>query len=481
MTDILLIFPPYPSSYKNPPLGLAYLAACAERQGYGTKILDMDPMGIPLSGLDKHIKEQNPKLVGISFMTNQFGNAIKVAQIAKCVLPRVPVVVGGNHVSALPEEITKHDFVDFAVLREGEITFLELIENLHTGPTQWEKIDGLVFKENGSLVKNQSRALIEELDSLPFPKWDDFPVEAYSEKIHGVDEKLPVFSVLTSRGCPGKCAFCSSHTVFTRRFRKRSAENIYAEMQFLEDKFGARHFNFIDDTLTIDKQRIRKLCDLIIADRKQYRWIANARVNTVSEELLKRMHGAGCRNICFGVESGDPRVRKNIGKQISEEQIKNAHSWAKKAGLVVSSFFMVGNLSETWQSVEQTIALAKALRSDHPTCTIATPFPDTQFMEEAEKNGWLATKDWNKYITTPHLDQDYSPVSTNGFLSGKELLQAYYKVNAAFIKTKLATKYGDKYLLNPEFYIREIGGRIKNQGLRNLLLLGLNLLKGKLG
>lgn len=478
MADILLIFPPYPSKYKNAPLGLAYLASIAEKKGFSTRIIDMDPLKLSFDDLTKIIKKEKPEILGISFMTNQFSNALKIAQISKSIYSDVPVVVGGNHVSALPREIISYDTIDFAVAREGELTFLQLVEFLNGGTNNFREIDGLIFKENGTIIENNNRALIQELDDLPFPRWDDFPLTAYSEKILGVKETLPVFSIITTRGCPARCAFCSSHTVFTRKFRKRSAENIFSELQYLEHKFGAQHFNFIDDTLTIDKQRIHDLCTLLIANHKNYHWIANARVNTVDKELLEKMYVAGCRNICFGVESGDPIVRKKIGKGVTEEQIKNAHKWAKEVGLVISSFFMVGNMGETWGSINKTILLAKELQSDHPSCAIATPYPDTLFMKEAEKNNWLITKDWDKYITSPHLDQNFSPVSTNGIFSPAELLQAYYKVNASFAKVKLSTKYGNKYFVNPEFYFNEIGNRIKKQGFKNTLKLGIKLMQG---
>lgn len=478
MTDILFIYPPYISKYKNAPLGLAYLASFVEQKGYRVKILDMDPLGISFSDLNHVIKEESPELVGISFMTNQYGNALKVAKVSKGVHEEVPVVVGGNHVSAIPEEIMENEFVDFAVVGEGEITFLQLVESLDKGINDWKEIDGLVFKENGNIIRNRNRDLIADLDKLPFPKWDDFPIEAYSEKILGAQEELPVFSILTSRGCPGKCAFCSSHTVFTRKFRKRSAENIFEELQYLEDKFDARHFNFVDDTLTVDKQQVHDLCDLLIKNQKDYRWLANARVNTVDQKLLRKMYYAGCRNICFGVESGDPVVREKIGKRISEDEIRNAHKWAKDAGLIVSTFFMVGNIGETWDSIDQTIALAKELRSDHPSCSIATPYPDTQFMEKAEKNRWLITKEWDKYMTSPHLDQDFSPVTTNGILKSEEILEAYYKVNAAFAKIKLKIIYGDNYLFNPKFYAKEVYTRIRRQGIFNFIRLGNRLIKG---
>lgn len=480
MADILLIYPPYVSKFKGVPLGLAYLASFVEQNGYSVRIIDMDPLGLTFSEMSEVISKEFPKLVGISFMTNQFGNALKIAQISKNVFHDVPVVLGGNHASALPEEIMAYDFVDFVIVREGELTFLDLVESINNGEDNYDKIDGLLFKKDGKIIRNRNRGLINDLDGLPFPKWDDFPVDAYSEKILGVNEELPVFSILTSRGCPAKCAFCSSHTVFTNKYRRRSAENICSELELLEDKYNAKHFNFVDDTLTISKQRVHDLCDLIIEKKKKYLWIANARVNTVTDDLLHKMYRAGCRNICFGVESGDPIVRKNIGKGITEAQIINAHKWAKEAGLIVSSFFMVGNMGEGWDSIKMTIDLANELNSDHPSCAIATPYPDTLFMKEAEKNGWLTTRDWNKYITTPHLDQDYSPVSGNGILSPEEVLRAYYKVNAAFVQAKLITKYGEKYLLNPEFYLREIGGRIKKQGIKDIFRLGVKLLKARL-
>jgi anaerobic magnesium-protoporphyrin IX monomethyl ester cyclase len=480
MFDILLVYPPYISKYKNAPLGLGYLASVAEKNGFTVKIVDMDPSGITLSDLNNLIKKNAPKLVGISFMTNQFSNALSVAKIVKHANAEISIIVGGNHVSAIPEEIIRYDFIDFAVVGEGEVTFQQFIEILSKGNNNWQDIDGLIFKRNGNIITNKKRDLIQDLDTIPFPKWDDFPYQVYSEKIIGVLEELPVFSVLTSRGCPGKCSFCSSHVVFTRRYRERSANNIFQELQFLEEKFGARHFNFVDDTLTINKKRIEELCDLLIKSNKKIRWIANARVNNVNPELLQKMYQAGCRNICFGVESGDPVVRENIGKRISEEQIKNAHAWAKKAGLIVTSFFMVGNLGETWQSIEKTIALAKELKSDYPTCSIATPYPGTRFMEEAEKHNWIITKNWDEYITSPHLNQKYSPVSSNGLMSAEDILRGYYKINAAFSKIKLITRYGEWYLLNNEFYIKEVIKRIVNQGFKHTFKLGFNLLKGKI-
>ncbi|MBT3219366.1 MAG: radical SAM protein [Proteobacteria bacterium] len=479
MANIVLVFPPYLSSYKSPPLGVAYLAAVAERAGHQATLIDMNGLGTCFSELSQRLTEIEPDIVGVSFMTNQFGNAIKAAQTARSALPQASIVLGGNHASALPEESLGYDAVDYVILREGEVTFLELIEALEGQKIAPQDIKGLAFRHEGQVVRTPPRELIEDLDSLPFPKWDDFPVEAYSDRLVGVGDTHPVFSVLTSRGCPNKCAFCSSHTVFTRKYRKRSAKNIFAELEYLEERFGAQHFHFVDDTLTIDKDRVRELCSLVRDNGKNYRWIANARVNTVSKELLREMYLAGCRNLGYGVESGDPAVRKAIAKGISSEQIRNAHTWAREAGLITSSYFMVGNMGETWESIDKTIALAKELNSDNPNCAIATPFPDTTMMAEAEKHGWLRTKDWDQYITTPHIVPDYLPVSSNGILTVEEMLRAYYKVSASFAEAKLITRYGKRYWLNPRLYAREIVNRSRRQGVVSTTRLGLKLLRGK--
>jgi len=478
MYDILLVYPPYLSKYKNPPLGLAYIGSYLESNGYSVKILDMDPLGIDFNDLEKLIKKNKPAIIGISFMTNQFGSAIKISQIVKKTDPAIKVVVGGNHASALSEELLGYDTVDIVVVGEGEYTMLELIEALDRENEDLSQIDGLAFRQNGSVFQTPRRQLIEDLDMLPFPLWRDFPIRKYSEMIIGVKEELPAFSVLATRGCPYRCAFCSSHIIFDRKIRFRSPRNILDELLFLYEHYRAKHFNFIDDTLTINHKLVLQLCNLIIEGGYDFKWIANARVNTVTLELLQKMRQAGCTNINFGIESGDPRVRKNINKNIAADEIKNAHKWAKQVGMIVSSYFMVGNKGEGWESVEMTIQLARELMTDCPTCSIATPFPGTPMYHEFGRNGWIRVKDWNKYYTTPHLIQDYVPICINDKMDQSEISNAYYYINAEFAKIKLKTKYGKFFFINPKLLKKEVLTRLNQQGLGGSLKLAYKVLKG---
>jgi len=459
-----------------PPLGLAYLASVVERAGFRTYIVDMNPVQMHCKDVELILRKFRPSVLAISFMTNQFGAAMRIAREAKASFPKIPVIVGGNHVSALAREVLSCPEIDFVAIGEGEGIFLEWLQRWFGGDHHWEDLLGLGYKSNGAVVLNPPRPFIQNLDELPFPKWDDFHLEAYTEKIVGVEEELPVFSMITSRGCPANCTFCASSVVWKRKIRQRSAENLLAEMNYLEQRFGAKHYNILDDTFTVNKQRVERFCELLIMGQKDYRWLVNARVNTVTPEMLKMMYQAGCRNICFGVEAGDDAVRKRMGKGITRQAILDAHRWAKDAGLVVSSFFMVGNPGEDWKSIHQTIELAHKLDTDLPSCTIATPFPGTPFFNEAERNGWLLSKNWDDYITTPHVKMKYKPVTTNGILSAEEILQAYYLVNRVFLMKKLTARYGKLFWLSSSFYRKEILERVKKMGLMNLFRLGKKVL-----
>lgn len=474
MAPILLIYPPYLSKYKNIPLGLAYIASYNLQNGMDVKIIDMDVHGIDFNNLEELIKKEKPEIVGTSFMTNQFGDALNIAATAKKISKNIKTVLGGNHATALPEELLETGHVDYVVIGEGEKTSNEIFKSILERTDDYDrfKINGLAFVNNNHITRTQARELIDDLDILPFPLRDNLPVEKYSERIIGTKLKGNSFSILSSRGCPAKCNFCSSHTVFTRRFRGRSAGNIFKEMQCLNEKYGAMQFNFVDDTFTIKKSRVRELCNLLLKEKNKYEWIANARVNSVDPELLILMSEAGCRNINFGVESGDDRVRAQIGKSITREQIISAHEAAKKAGIIVSSYFMVGNLGEDWKSVEKTIEFTRTLKTDYPSCTIATPYPDTGLYYACKEHGWLNTFDWDKYYTTPHLIENFKPVSNNGILSEDEILRAYYYVNRKMLFMKLKTRYGGLFFLNIVFWKNEIFKRIyelKLKGLLNLI------------
>jgi len=450
MTEVLLIHPPYEWQEKSPPLGLAYIAAVLEDAGFNVIILDMDVMGLKLDEIEQQIKIHNPGIIGISCMTLQAKRTIEIAKIAKKVDASVPIVVGGAHASALPEEMLNPGFVDYVVIGEGELTMKELVQKIFGGNIKPDEIQGLAFRKSGKIVKTKPRPLIPNLDDLPFPAWHLLPIEKYNESEYGFDVNKSIFNVLSSRGCPYHCIFCASHILFGRKFRARSAENMFAELKMLNQKYGCTQIDFVDDTITVDRDRMMALCDLIINSNLQISWACNARVNTVTKQLLRKMKKAGCIRIDFGVESGDPVILKRIKKGITIEQVVKAHKDAKDVGLPINSFFMIGNLGEDIKSIKKTLALIDELTSN--VCfSISTPFPGTELYQIAKESGLLKVYDWDKYATGPSV-VDYKPVMETDKMNQEQILQAFRYVLDYCLRLNIMRKYGTKYFLNPQFY-----------------------------
>ena len=453
MTDILLVYPPYTYTRKSPPLGLAYIASALEGAGYSVKILDMSAVGMDWVDFISQVKRIRPRIAGISFMTNQFKEAIKASLILKEINSEVPIIVGGPHASALPGEILSNDSIDFVVIGEGENTMRELVAHLLNGEDRCSQISGIAYrdKDTGETVLTAPREFISDLDSLPFPAWHLLAIERYSVLATGAQAAKRIVTILSSRGCPNQCIFCDSHTVFGRKFRARSAENIFAEVMYLKEKFNISQFDFADDTITIDKERMMKLCNLIIDSNLMINWMCNVRVNTVDGQMLGIMRRAGCVRVDLGVESGDTMVLAAIKKGITLERIKLAHKLAQASGIKTNSFLMVGNLREDFNSVKKTVEFVRDFVED-ANVAIATPYPGTELYQVAKSNGWLRESDWSRFVTSPTYLPDYHPVMVTDKMNEDQILQAFFYVHSKLVKKKFETRYGKCFYLNPHFY-----------------------------
>lgn len=452
MVDILLIYPPYTWEFTSPPLGLAYIASVLRNSGYAVKILDMTPTHTTLDELEKEISLLKPKIIGISSMTIQANGTMKIAKVAKTVGSSIKVIVGGPHATALPDEMLENPEIDFVCIGEGEVTTNELVDNLFKGNRDVESISGLAYKDRvGKIVKTSPRTFITNLDSIPFPAWDLLPFDQYHVTNVGL-RKEPVFALLSSRGCPYRCIFCSSFMTMGRRYRMRSAENIFAEIEMLYRRFGMRQFDFVDDTITIDRERVERLCHPIIESRMDVTWACNSTVRINDSGILRKMKEAGCIRIDFGVESGDPEVLKIIKKGITVPQVIKAHRYAKEAGLKTCSFFIIGLPGQDMESIRKSLSLIEQLETDVPGFSIATPYPGTELYKIAENNNWLKTFDWSQYLTGASRT-DYKPVMETDKLSQEGILQAKRFVSVYLARLALKKNYGSRFYLNPKLYI----------------------------
>ncbi len=412
--DVLLIYPNVSLSsiedeIKVPPLGLAYIAAVLEENGYDVEILDMYAQHTTLNELRNILRRGQPEIVGITCLTPFVSTILKVARIVKESI-NARVVVGGAHATALPEEMLEEDCIDYIVLGEGEYTMLELTKHVLKGENRLEEIKGIAYLNDGEFHRTENREYIENLDELPFPARRLLPNNKYNATQYAGKRMT---SVITSRGCPYNCIFCDYRFLMGPKFRRRSPENVIGEIEECIAEYDTDYINFRDSTFTFDEKWITNFCEKIKERRMDIRWDCNGRVNLVTKKMLREMREAGCALISYGIESGDQNILDFAKKKIKVEQSLNAVRMAKEAGIEVLNYFIIGLPGENWETIKKTIRLAIKLESDYTQFSLATPFPGTPLFNYAKENNLIREVSWDEYslmsnaiMRTEELDYD---------------------------------------------------------------------------
>jgi radical SAM superfamily enzyme YgiQ (UPF0313 family) len=412
-----------------PPIGLSYLAAVLDQAGYEVKVIDCPACGYTIDNLKSELSSFQPDIIGIASMTATIPSALHSARTAKEACPDATVIMGGPHATFADDLILNEEkAVDIVVRGEGELTLLELAEN-KADPKTLPNTLGISFRNNEQIVKTANRPFIEDLDALPRPAYKFLLMNKY--RIYG-KVFLPIMS---SRGCPFQCSFCVASQMFGAKFRGRSPKNVVDELEWLRNEYNAEGISFHDDTLTLDKKRIISICDEIIARKIKISWGCQTRVDTVSEEILAKMHKAGCNEVSFGVESGCQKILDAVHKKFELSQAEKAIKWAKKEGLFVAVSTIIGYPGETKESMQQTSDLMRRIEPDDAWLCIATPYPGTELRALVEKMGWKMTNDWTKYNTM-------NPIFENPNLPSEEY-------------TKMRNKFYSS-LYSPEYVLRQI-------------------------
>ncbi len=415
---ILLIQPPYdlqPDDERQamPPLGLAYIAAVLQREEYEVRILDCVAEGfhhlLPLAdgrrrhGLDpesvkRELGDFQPKVVGVSCLFSaQSQAAHDTCALVKQILPEAVVVMGGAHPSALPEDTLADPNVDAVAIGEGELSMLRIVRAVQAGEFPPTNGDGLALRRDGRICVEPLNERIEQLDSLPLPARHMLPMRKYFEyrAPHGsMVKRNPCTNMITSRGCPAQCSFCSIHNVWGRRFRYHSADRVVEEIESLIGDYGVREIQFEDDNLTLHKQRTIDICQTIIERRIDITWSTpnGVAAYAINEKILELMRSAGCHHITLGVESGSQHTLKEIiGKPLRLEKVQPIVKACRKLGLGVSAFFVVGFPRETRAAIRQTFDFALELDVDTLNFFTATPYPGTRLYRECVEQGLIET------------------------------------------------------------------------------------------
>jgi radical SAM superfamily enzyme YgiQ (UPF0313 family) len=379
---VLLLNPPArqqtAESLVVPPLGLAYLAAVLKKAGYQVAIKDAFAEGWSWPDLERFLKAERPRILGLSSMTPIVDLAYQAARLAR---PYVAtIVMGGPHASVWREQVFQQcPEVDYLVIGEGEETVLELMDALAAGRAP-AGLPGL----RGRNFTGPPRPLLSDLDALPFPARELLPLERY---YYPLAKRNRVTTLFTSRGCPYHCIFCDK-SVFGSRWRARSAANILAEIDEIVQRFQIHSVIIYDDLFTLDKDRLEAVCEGILKRPYRVDWKCESRVNLVDRGTLALMKRAGCTMIAYGVESGNQHGLDYLGKKFTLEEVRRAFALTHEAGLETMAYFILGLPVESYAEELKTIALAREINPTYAQFSTLSPFYGTRLYEEALAKGW---------------------------------------------------------------------------------------------
>ena len=365
-----------------PSLGIGYMAAVLEKNGYDVDVLDASALELTYDEIGEEILKRNPDIVSISALTPTIGVALDSADKIKQVKPDTIVVLGGYHPTFEYESVLEEPSVDVVVRGEGEYTFLDLVRTVENGGDLAD-VQGLAFHDenNFSLVVTPDRPIIEDLDELPFPAFHLFPMEKY--KILNITTN--VATIITTRGCPMQCSFCSSAALHGHHLRRRSPENVCDEIEVRLNEQNIDTIAFMDDTFTLNKKFVRDFCAEIKRRNLKFWWGCTSRVDTLDEELLQLMKDSGCITIFIGVESADRQMLEKMNKNITVSKTEKAFKLARKVGIRTIASCVIGMPEDTKESMKKTIDFVKSLNPNYALYSLATPYPGTRFFNETFK------------------------------------------------------------------------------------------------
>lgn len=484
---VLLIDPPFYRIFgfynRYFPIGVATIGTVLRDAGHTVSVYDADcnvnPTGMDYTRLPekyrfyldsfkdldnpvwgearKVIKDFNPDAVGISIWTTFAASAFHLAKIVKEINPACPVIMGGPHATVKADEILKiSQDVDYVVRGEGEVTTVELITHLEGGGTGINSIRGLSYRDGGVIRQTPRRESSKDLDMFPFP---DRTILMNVSKYNSEDAGL----IMTSRGCPYGCTYCSTDT---RRVSYRSVDNVLNEIRHVKKAYGTTQFSFKDDSFTVSRKRVEEFSDKLIKEGLNINWECNTRVNLVTEELLRKMKTAGCNSIKVGIESGSERILKEMDKGITHDQIRSAARLFKKAGIHWTGYFMMGVPGETAEDVYKTLEFMYEIKPDFASIGVYEPFPGTPMFTEGIRRGLVKAgmtlddfystlpnhyykKDARRQVDT--IDEDrFSELE-------KEVKTAFHEYNKSFAQVlKRARSRAGIYIKDPGIFVTDI-------------------------
>jgi len=406
-----------------PPLGILYIAACLQQEGYLVKVIDAQADELTHAEIAEQVRTFGADIVGITAMTFTLVDCKKTIQEIRKVMKTI-IVIGGPHTAIYPDECFEKDGLDadYVIVGEGEKTLVRLAQDIEMGKAKERIYRQLTF--------------IEDLNELPFPARELTPIGKYYSVL---SQDTPTTTAFSSRGCPFSCAYCD-RPALGKGFRAMDATRVSDELEWCV-AHGIKEVFFYDDTFSVSMKRVKEICDQIKIRKIKIKWDVRTRVNVVNEDLLKSMKEAGCERIHFGVETGNPRVVKELQKGTSIKQVEQAFELCKKYKIKTLAYFMMGNPTETLDDVKDTLAVSRRIKPDFMQMTILSPFPATQIYLRALQEGVIEGDPWRDYAKRIH--NSFRPPLWDSIYTRNEL------------EKHLRWFYG-KFYLQPSFVIDRI-------------------------
>lgn len=452
---------------KTPPINIASLAAFLLDNGFEVNIFDPSVDEITVEELPKYLPKEFD-VIGVSSLTPTIRQSAEILQIAKAINPQAITIMGGSHLSALPDRtMSEFPIIDYGIIGEGEATFLELLRTL-IQHKDVSKVRGLIYRDKGVTKFTGYRDRIENLDLLPFPAYHLLPMERYKLKLHHFwsqdnIEFSPYTNLFTSRGCSYNCSFCGIRTVWGSAIYFKSAEYILKEVDLLVKNYNLKCIEISDSCVLVNKTRLYKILDGLIERDYDLNFTCMLRVDGVDEVTLKKLKKAKFRLLRFGVESGCQSILDAMNKRYKVNQIKEAFKLAHKVGIAVTACIVIGYPGETHETFEETLRLLNEIKPTAADFYIALPIVGTELYKIALENGYIIDNgDWSNWTFLPK-----QPVLNTPYLSSRELKLLLKK---AYIKFYFDPRFILKCIKTPHF-LKKIGFYYKGLNTLSSLLL----------
>lgn len=446
------------------PLGLAYLAATLKTYDYDVSILDFYSFGkgkitkiknkFRKGAIDQEISEKleefNPDIIGITCnFTIYSEDALNTAKIAKEKHPNATVILGGAHASMIsPHKLLENKYIDIIVRGEGEITLLEIAQRC-AAKKPFDDVKGALIKKGDRIIINSPRELIGDVDSIPLPARELLDMEYYlnNSDIFGHAKRKPIAILMTSRGCPYNCIFCSVKSLWERTWRSFSATRALREIKILVYEYGVKEIFIYDDNFIIDKKRVIQICNLIIENKLNITLAvpSGLSVDLIDHELLKILKRAGLYRVVLPIETGYAKTMHFIGKPINLEEVKEKIEMCHKLGLWTSGNFLIGFPYETKEDIYKTIKFAENSTLDFVFYFVAQPYAGSDLYEIFKKEGLLPDNGLD--ITSSIMQTRYN----SKFLTARQLQDIRDEATARYPKLKIK-----QYISHPRLFITKV-------------------------